>query len=229
MQTFQLYHRDQNLLFAGDYRTLRECVEDALRDGIDLRGVNLAHADLSEINLDGANLHGASFAHANLTGANMSEASCVECTFAGAALFNACFCYSNLSHSDFSDAAFGGTDLAGATLVHCLFSGASTLGLNLSDCATLDGALYRTPQKSCRMSQTPLVVTGLSAPLVLFDEDVMVGTSLYHCAQSIWRREHPTGGPQEPLPHALFKTVALLKTLRETSSPYGCIAAQKST
>ena len=229
MQTFQLHHRDQNLLFAGDYRTLRECVEDALRDGVDLRGVDLAHADLSEINLDGANLHGASFSSANLTGANISEAGLSHCNFSGAALFNTCLCHSNLSHSDFSDAAFGGTDVAGATLAHCIFSGGSALGLNLSACVTLDGALYRTLHKSCRMSQIPLVVTGLTGPIVLFDEDVMIGQALYHCANSIWRPEHPVGGARDPLPHDLFKTITLLRAMRESNSPDSCIAMQKST
>lgn len=228
MQTFQLHHRDQNLLFSGDYRTLRECVEDALRDGVNLDGIDLSRSDLSEINLDGVRIAGANFAHVNLTGANVSEASLQDCDFTGAALFNACFCHSDLSGSNFSDALCGGTDLAGTRLTRCIFSGRPALGMNFSDSSDMQAARYRTPWKDCPMTMPPLIVSGLPLPVALFDHDVLVGASLYNCAHLIWKRENPDliG---DHLSHHMFKTVAILQTLRNTYSPFGCIATQKST
>ena len=74
MQTYRLRHRDHTTLFEGDYRNIRDCVEDALARGISLHGADFRNMDLSEINLDGVYICHGDFAGANLTGANMSEA-----------------------------------------------------------------------------------------------------------------------------------------------------------
>lgn len=97
MQTYRLRHRDHTTLFEGEYRTHRECIEDAIAQGICLNGANFSHADLSEINLDGAILRDASFTGANLTGANISEAELHRCQFDNASLFNVCFAHSDLT------------------------------------------------------------------------------------------------------------------------------------
>ncbi len=226
MQTFQLHHHDRNVLFEGDYRTLRECIEDALRGGIDLSQVNLAYADLSEINLDGARLSGVNFSHANLTGANISEAVLHDCDFKGAALFNACLCHSDLSGSDFSDASFGGTDIAGALLAGCSFSGLSALDCDFMASRGLDGAIFRTPWKSSAMSRPLLVIKGLPANLAVFDEDILIGCDIYQYDRSVWT---PRQASNQAVPDVdLLRFASQLMQLR-CNSPKGCIAMQKST
>ena len=47
------------IIFSGDYETMRECVEDALCSEASLRGADLHNADLRGADLSGANLSGA--------------------------------------------------------------------------------------------------------------------------------------------------------------------------
>jgi hypothetical protein len=227
MQTFRLYHRDQSLLYESTCRSLRECVEEAVRNSVTLDGVNLAYADLSEIDLDGAHLHDASFESANLTGANISEASLKGCNFRKSALFNACFCHSDLNASDFSDAEFGATDLAGAGLENCIFSGPSILKINLSDCESLSGSIYKTDWNSCPMSRPPLVIAGLDVPVSVFDRHVLIGQNLFNSESFIWKMESPLPG-LHPLPERLIKIVSLLQSLRETGTQ-SCSNITRST
>lgn len=189
MQPHRLRHCDHTTLFSGDYRTLQDCIEDALRMNVCLDGINLDRRDLRDINLDGARIKGASFNGANLSGANISEASLRDCLFRDTSLFNACFCHTDLSGSDFTQAGFGGTDMSAATLDHCTFSGPAALGLNLQHSASLTGAVYASSRLRSTMSRAPVVIAGLPDIIALFDDDVLIGQNVYTGMHTL-PREH---------------------------------------
>lgn len=71
------------IIHQGDFDTIKECVEDAVRKGIslafaNLRGVNLIDANLSNANLIGANLSGANLSNANLMCADLFNANLIN-------------------------------------------------------------------------------------------------------------------------------------------------------
>lgn len=188
MLTIRLRHRDHTTLFSGDFRTVYEAVETAVTDGVNLDGADLSYLDLREINLDGVRLHDVDFTGANLTGANLSEAVLTSCRFDEAWLYNACLCHSNLGGATFIDTQCGGTDIAGARLSSCTLSGISTLSLNLHEAADLTDAVFLYDHLACKMSHPPVALHGLSYPLVLFDDIMLCGTSLYLLRNQAWQQ-----------------------------------------
>ena len=75
-----------NILFASDLETMREAVQDAVRQKAFLGGADLRGADLRGANLTGAHLGGADLRRANLTGACLGGATLVEANLTGANL-----------------------------------------------------------------------------------------------------------------------------------------------
>lgn len=57
------------IIFSGDYLSIRECVEDAVR-----KKIKLQRAGLQGVDLRGANLYGADFRGADLYGADLCDA-----------------------------------------------------------------------------------------------------------------------------------------------------------
>jgi hypothetical protein len=89
------------VLFSGDYETLRDAVIAADFSGANLGGANLGGANLRSSDLSGANLRSADLRSADLGGANLG----------GANLRSA-----NLSGADLSGANLGGANLRSANL-----------------------------------------------------------------------------------------------------------------
>ncbi len=209
MLTIRLRRRDHTPIFSGDYRTLLEAIEDALRREINLDNIDLSYLDLREINLDGARLRGANFTGANLSGANLSEADLSDSCFDAASLYNACFAYSNLTRATFIATQCGATDVAGATLAGCTFAGASTLTLNLIDAATLADSIFLNERTACRMTTAPLTVHGLAQPVTLFDDCALVAGSLFHFREGVWSPAYSRDLPAFP-----HKAMMALEALR---------------
>jgi hypothetical protein len=65
---------DNRVLYGGEFPSLRNAVEAAVRSGARLPGANLAGANLDRAWLPGANLAGANLAGANLSQANFARA-----------------------------------------------------------------------------------------------------------------------------------------------------------
>ena len=91
------------IIFQGEYNSMKELVEGAnLRDA-NLRDANLIDADLRYANLEGANLRGA-----NLEGANLVDAD---------------LRYANLRDANLRDANLAGANLEGAEIpLNCYWS-----------------------------------------------------------------------------------------------------------
>ena len=63
-----------NIIFSGEYESIKECVEDANLSGANLEGANLSGANLSGANLSNINLSGANLSNINLSGAVLEDA-----------------------------------------------------------------------------------------------------------------------------------------------------------
>jgi hypothetical protein len=93
-------HRWTNaVIYEGDFATMRECVEAAVKARADLAGANLSGADLS-----GADLSDANLSRADLSGAYLSRANLSDADLSGA----------NLSGANLSGADLSGANLSGA-------------------------------------------------------------------------------------------------------------------
>jgi hypothetical protein len=97
---------DNRLLYSGDFQSLRNAVEAAVRAGADLAGARLDEASLAGADLAGADLAGADLAGADLAGARLVGADLDGADLAGA----------DLAGADLAGANFYGADLYGADL-----------------------------------------------------------------------------------------------------------------
>ena len=73
-------------LFADNAESLRETLENAVRQGVNLKSANLTFANLEGANLEGANLTFAKLKDANLKGANLEFANLKDANLEGANL-----------------------------------------------------------------------------------------------------------------------------------------------
>jgi len=138
-----------DVIFSGDYKTMRECVVAAINSGADLyganliganlRGANLSEADLSSANLREADLRGANLRGADLRGANLSETNLRGANLRGADLRGANLSETNLSETNLGLANLSETNLSEADLSGADLYGANLSGANLSE-ADLSGA-----------------------------------------------------------------------------------------
>ena len=169
-----------SILYAGTFKSFAACLEAALAENIslkqaDLRFTNLLCADLDGIDLDGAHLSGA-----NLTGANLSEASLRNTDFSNTGLYGTVFCESDLSGANFDGALFGGTDICGACMKDCIFSTLSAYLLDFRLADTVEGCIFIDPDGLCSpFSRPPLVIRGLSHPLMLTDRHIRFGNTVH--------------------------------------------------
>jgi len=126
---FQIKNRFTGVvIYENEKTTYKDVLEEAVKNGADLRGANLYEADLYEANLYGANLRGANLREANLyeanlyeadlRGANLYEADLREANLREADLYEA-----NLYEADLREADLRGANLRGADLCEAKFYG----------------------------------------------------------------------------------------------------------
>jgi hypothetical protein len=128
-----------SILFSLETKSMKLCVEAAVKSGANLYGADLSGANLSGANLYGADLSGADLSGANLSGADLSGANLSGANLSGANLSGANLYGAYLSGADLSGANLYGADLSGANLYGAYLSGANLYGANLSG-ANLYGA-----------------------------------------------------------------------------------------
>jgi uncharacterized protein YjbI with pentapeptide repeats len=167
-------------LFSGNFRDFQACLRAAVEDRVplhhaDLRGVNLLNAEL-----DGADLRYASFSGSNLSGTNLSEALLNNANFNGATLFGTVLCESNLDGASFDNALFGATDISHSICSNITLSTLSAFDLHFEHIKTMAGSRYINPCGTiCAMSRPPIVVRGLSRPVVFMDHHIKIGHDIY--------------------------------------------------
>jgi len=87
---FEIKHRwDGSVLFAGEFGSLKLCVEAAIGSGANLVDANLVRANLVDANLADANLTGANLTGAYLVDANLADANLTGANLTGAYLTDA--------------------------------------------------------------------------------------------------------------------------------------------
>ena len=143
-----------NVLFeySKEDNTIKDTVEEAVRQGISLVGASLVgasldgaslyRASLSRASLDGASLRGASLVGASLYRASLDGASLDGASLDGASLDGASLRGASLDGASLDGASLRGASLRGASLSRASLDGASLDGASL-DGASLDGASLR--------------------------------------------------------------------------------------
>ena len=127
--------------YEKENNTVKDTVEEAIKQGANLSEANLSEANLSGADLSEADLSGADLSRANLSGADLSEAD-----LSGADLSRANLIEANLSGADLSEADLIEADLIGANLIEADLSEADLSRANLIEAnligANLIGAIY---------------------------------------------------------------------------------------
>jgi hypothetical protein len=109
-EEFHIYDCDGDIIYTSTKATnIKECVEEAVDQRVDLSEANLRGDNLHGSNLSGAYLSGADLREADLCGANLSGAYLREADLSGSNLFGA-----NLRGADLCGANLRGADLCGA-------------------------------------------------------------------------------------------------------------------
>ena len=78
MEMQRLYTTDGTKIFQHECGSIRECVEEAVRQDVSLADVNLHGEDLRDVQIPGAHMPGADLTEANLWGANLRGANLEE-------------------------------------------------------------------------------------------------------------------------------------------------------
>lgn len=100
--------------FEKENNTIKDTLEEAVKQNVSLYGAELNDADLNEANLSGADLRYAHLSRANLCFANLRRANLSKSTFYGANLFGANLCNTNLDNVIFDWANISMTQFNGA-------------------------------------------------------------------------------------------------------------------
>ena len=107
----EILHRITNaVLYEDDSKTIKECVEVAVKSGANLGSANLGGANLRGADLRGANLSGADLSGADLSSADLGSANLGSANLSGAYLRGA-----YLRGADLSGANLSGANLRGAS------------------------------------------------------------------------------------------------------------------
>ena len=109
--------------YEKENNTIKDTLEEAVKQGANLCGANLCGA-----NLDGANLYRANLYRANLNGANLNGASLYGASLDGANLYGANVYGANLYRANLDGASLDGANLYRANLYRANLDGASLYG-----------------------------------------------------------------------------------------------------
>ena len=178
--TLKTYHTNQTL-FSGQFHNFTECLEQAIKDNINLNHADLRSQNLSNANIDGALMNHAVFDGSNLTGANMSECTIKHSTFKNCSVYNTCLAYSNLQGTDFSGCSFGGTLVEGSNLRDCLFSTLSCFDLEFAITSAMQGCKFiDIKEQKHEMSSPPIILKGfITSPIIILDNTVKIGSLIF--------------------------------------------------
>lgn len=167
-------------LYYGTFSSFRRCVEQAIADGVSLRGAALSQANLLNAELDGADLRQADLSECNLSGANASECLLAGANLTGATLHGTTLCESDLSYACMESAAFGATDIFASVLKECHFSSLSAFTLDFIDADSMSGSHFINPCGTiCPMSRPPVLIQGLNQRIIIMDRHIKIGHDVF--------------------------------------------------
>jgi uncharacterized protein YjbI with pentapeptide repeats len=132
-ETYRLYNNQSSkVIFTTKSQSLKEAVEEAVRQKVSLKNVNLAGADLFLADLKGADLQGADLRGALLVQADLTGADLRKVKAQGTQLDSAELQTAKLDNADFTGARFFNTDLRNVSSRAVNFNGAELSGANVS-------------------------------------------------------------------------------------------------
>lgn len=145
------YYFQNKILFEG-HRSVKKCLEGALKAGVDLHDANLCGADLSGMDLSGVTLQGVHFVGANLEEVNFQGANLANSYFEGAKMYGA-----NLENAYCGGAYFRGAWLASTNCKGTDFNGADLSGANFKPTneAKIKGLPIERTQQLCFLRDQP--------------------------------------------------------------------------
>ena len=135
--TIEIKHCYSNtVLYTSNKETLKEALEEAVKNkvnlgGADLECANLRGADLRDANLQNANLRIANLRGAYLQGVNLGGANLLYANLVGANLEGADLRDANLQDANLRGANLENANLGGANLLYVNLGGANLRGTNL--------------------------------------------------------------------------------------------------
>jgi len=108
-------------IYESEHDTIKECVVDAIKKGVNLFRVDLIDANMAGANMAGANMTCANMIGADMTCANMAGANMIDADMRGAILTDADMVGANLKCANMTGAVLRGAiltdaDMAGADL-----------------------------------------------------------------------------------------------------------------
>ena len=172
MKTYKISSsRNGATLYEGVFKSFTHCLEQAIREDMDLSHADLRNLNLANACLDDGMMESADFSGCNLTGANLSEARLRAASFYGADLYNTCMACADLSHCNFEEASFGATDIAGSNISFTRFSTLSCFTLDFTRAQRLKNCAFtQAGRLLISWSTPPVVVRGLGRKILVFTE-----------------------------------------------------------
>lgn len=131
-----------DVLFEGRYKTIRRCIEAAVKKKIDLSNIDLKNINLRHTNLDGAIMPDARFWGANLTLTNMSGGYFDGSDFRRSVCADTCMAESSFNRCDFRGAFFSRTIIRASHFDQTQFSCPSALSLPWGETYSTKGAIF---------------------------------------------------------------------------------------
>ena len=129
----KIYKTGGTLLFEDGATTIKETVENAVKQEVNLSSANLSSANLSSANLSFANLRSANLSFASLSSANLSSANLSSANLSSADLRSADLRFANLWSANLSSADLWSANLNSANLWSANLWSANLSSANLSD------------------------------------------------------------------------------------------------
>lgn len=172
------------ILYEGRFATVRRAVEAAVREGVDLSGINLRRAVLRYAALDGAKMRGACLWGAIIDHAHMTDGDFTLADFRAAHAKEACFAEAVCTRADFRGAYLQGAIVRDGVFTGAQFSCPSVFAVPWEEAKNLKGATYwHRGETPCALSRAPMVIGGLPRRVVVMDAHVLVGTDLHPFAE----------------------------------------------
>lgn len=163
-------------LFKSSHITIREAVEEAVAEGVCLKGINLRKAKLQGAQLDMAKMTDACFWGADLTSADMSDGCFDSADFRTAILKDACLAEGSFIDVNFHGAHCSQMIIDGADFSNTRFSCPSIFSCDLGGVSCLEGAIYsHHGEVDCALSSAPIIIKGLNQPVVIMRRDILIG------------------------------------------------------
>ena len=165
----QIKHIKETVIYESKKETFGKAVEEAVINGVNLRGADLRDANLYGVDLSGANLNGVNLCGANLSGSYLGGANLNGVDLSGANLSGANLNGANLSGANLNGANLGGANLSGAYLNGAYLNGAYLCGANWGEGVVV--------------LSHPVSVTGLLWPVLIYGSHMRIGCEVHAVAE----------------------------------------------